>query len=164
MPSPHSTSGHASCCGISDPHYMNESLFKNFMIINLHTPHHTIKHYPLSQYTAHNQFPTFSHLLSVCQIQFPKFYQDQMSVVFQLWSTAFAYVYLPAHKAKRRGYDLSYMYLCLEASEKSLNLQALLVCNLEPFFGRGTAAATADICRRFWAIKRAYATPVLLLP
>jgi hypothetical protein len=55
------------------------------------------------------------------------------------------------------------VYLSFEASEEGLDLQALLISNLEPFFGRGTAAATADICRRFWTIERAYATPVVLL-
>jgi hypothetical protein len=42
-------------------------------------------------------------------------------------------------------------------------LEALLVGNLESFFGRGTAAATADICRCLWSINRTYTPSVLLL-
>jgi hypothetical protein len=104
MPPPHSTSDHASCCGVSDPHYKNVSLSKNFVFINLTTPHH-FKHYPLSQKTAHKQFPTFSHLLSVCQVQS---FQNSIKIRWALYSSPdplplCTSVYLQAHKAKRRG-------------------------------------------------------------
>jgi hypothetical protein len=58
-------------------------------------------------------------------------------------------LYASVSTLQEKGRYSSYYcpYLCFETSKEGLDLEALLVGNLESFFGRGTAAATADICR-----------------